>query len=91
MGKASFTSNPYPKLVLSETDRAELLQLAENLIVEVFPKYESFVVNDKRVVKNEVTKMDALPAACDQAEGYQAYNVMASLSGSDVLSDDFDC
>ncbi|KAE8903278.1 hypothetical protein PF005_g12411 [Phytophthora fragariae] len=51
MGKASFTSNPYPKLVLSETDRAELLQLAENLIVEVFPKYESFVVNDKRVVK----------------------------------------
>ncbi|KAE8989209.1 hypothetical protein PR002_g21519 [Phytophthora rubi] len=170
MGKASFTSNPYPKLVLSETDRAELLQLAENLIVEVFPKYESFVVNDKRVVKkeqwkvigadknmrvyverkgwsddsedekdlstpqsdpgdnwqrqmpvilaegtlegqlndlmfgtvnptqeimrvkaSEVTKMDALPAACDQAEGYQAYNVMASLSGSDVLSDDFDC
>ncbi|KAE8903277.1 hypothetical protein PF005_g12410 [Phytophthora fragariae] len=65
------------------------------------PKAISFLTPDGKLLRHkiafcvmcisEVTKMDALPAACDQAEGYQAYNVMASLSGSDVLSDDFDC
>ncbi|KAG6616760.1 START-like domain [Phytophthora cinnamomi] len=57
MGKSTFTKNPYPSLVLSDLDREELLQLAENLIVDVFPKYESFVVNDKRVVKKEQWKL----------------------------------
>lgn len=36
----------------------------------------------------EVTAMDAIAAARDQAEGYDAYNVMQSLSGSDTVSDD---
>ncbi|KAL4115171.1 hypothetical protein PRIC2_014065 [Phytophthora ramorum] len=218
MGKASFTTNPYPNLVLTEADREMLLELERDLIHEVFPKYEAFVVEDKRKVKraqwkaigddknlhvyverkdwsdaenepmlsqdtsdnwqkhmpvilavgtfegelndlmfgtvnptqqimrvkasfglprvgafrkgtcklcmspvclkckrpkaisfltpdgkllrhkitfcvkciSEVTQLDALPAARDQAEGYQAYSVMASLSGSDVLSDDLD-
>ncbi|KAL4140894.1 hypothetical protein PRNP1_014462 [Phytophthora ramorum] len=189
MGKASFATNPYPSLVLTEADREMLLELERDLIHEVFPKYEAFVVEDKRKVKRaqwkaigddknlhmyverkdwsdaehepmlsqdtsdnwqkhmpvilavgtfegelndlmfgtvnptqqimrvkasyvkdysdgavlanivlptaddpfrEVTQLDALPAARDQAEGYQAYSVMASLSGSDVLSDDLD-
>ncbi|GMF41457.1 unnamed protein product [Phytophthora fragariaefolia] len=51
MGKSTFTSNPYPNLVLTEAEREMLLQLEEDLIVDVFPKYESFVVNDKRKVK----------------------------------------
>ncbi|EGZ14633.1 hypothetical protein PHYSODRAFT_263805 [Phytophthora sojae] len=57
MGKSTFTTNPYPNLALSETDRERLLQLAEDLIVDVFPKYESFVVNDKREVKKEQWKV----------------------------------
>ncbi|KAF4316346.1 hypothetical protein BBO99_00008641 [Phytophthora kernoviae] len=36
----------------------------------------------------EVNNMDALQAARDQAEGYGAYKMMQSLSGSDTLSDD---
>ncbi|KAL3673336.1 hypothetical protein V7S43_001052 [Phytophthora oleae] len=51
MGKNSFTTNPYPNLVLTETDRDTLLQLESDLILEVFPKYEEFVVVDKRKVK----------------------------------------
>ncbi|KAG3231677.1 hypothetical protein PI124_g23228 [Phytophthora idaei] len=51
MGKASFTSNPYPNLDLTEADREMLLQLEKDLILEVFPQYEEFVVVDKRKVK----------------------------------------
>ncbi|ETK77223.1 hypothetical protein L915_16505, partial [Phytophthora nicotianae] len=64
------------------------------------PKGISFLTPDGKLLRHkitfcvmcmsEVTQMDALPAARDQAEGYQAYNVMASLSGSDILSDDLD-
>ena len=52
MGKApAFTTNPYPDLVLSDADRLELLQLERDLIVEIFPKYEAFVLDDNREVK----------------------------------------
>lgn len=51
MGKASFATNPYPNFVLKESDRDMLLQLEKDLILEIFPKYEAFVVNDKRKVK----------------------------------------
>ncbi|POM60566.1 hypothetical protein PHPALM_30566 [Phytophthora palmivora] len=51
MGKANFTTNPYPNLALSEADRDMLLQLERDLILEIFPKYEEFVLVDKRKVK----------------------------------------
>ncbi|UIZ28611.1 hypothetical protein KXD40_009227 [Peronospora effusa] len=52
MVKEAFTTNPYPDLILSDADREELLQLESDLILEVFPKYEAFVVKDKRKVKH---------------------------------------
>ena len=52
MGKVpAFTTNPYPDLVLSDEDRIELLQLERDLILEIFPKYEAFVLDDNRIVK----------------------------------------
>ncbi|KAG7381723.1 hypothetical protein PHYPSEUDO_005722 [Phytophthora pseudosyringae] len=64
------------------------------------PKCINFLTPDGKLLRHritfcvmcisEVTQMDALSAARDQAEGYQAYNVMASLSGTDILSDDLD-
>jgi hypothetical protein len=56
MGKTSFTTNPYPNLVLTEADREELLQLERALILEVFPQYEAFVVKSNRQVKKEQWK-----------------------------------
>ncbi|CAH0513837.1 unnamed protein product [Peronospora belbahrii] len=52
MVKEPFTLNPYPGLVLSESDQAELLQLESDLILEIFPKYEAYVVQDKRHVNS---------------------------------------
>ncbi|TDH74281.1 hypothetical protein CCR75_005072 [Bremia lactucae] len=56
MGKSPFTTNPYPHLVLTDADRDILLQLEKDLIVEVFPKYEEFVVAEHRKVKRSQWK-----------------------------------
>lgn len=56
MGKATFTANPYPKLVLTDADRQMLLRLERDLILEIFPQYEEFVLVANRKVDDNQWK-----------------------------------
>ncbi|CEG39531.1 START-like domain [Plasmopara halstedii] len=82
MGKATFTTNPYPKLELTDADRQLLLRLESDLILEVFPKYEDFVVVDKRKVNHSQWK------SIGDDENLHVYVERDGYSDSKIKEDD---